>query len=107
MTVGDGYNVSAEQIRQHASRVEEIQARFDAVKSASANISQNHEAYGLLCGWISGVLESRHTRQDELVDFVAENLSLAADSLRAAADDYESLDAEHADMIQTSGGDMP
>lgn len=105
--MGDGFAVSAEQIRAHASKVEQIQARFDAVKSASAHIQQDDQAYGLLCGWIAGVLESRHARQNELSDFVAENLSLAAESLRATADDYESLDQEHADLIQASGGDMP
>lgn len=105
--MGDGYVVSAEQIRAHAGKIEEIQARFDAVKSASSHIQQDDQAYGLLCGWIAGVLEGRHTRQDELVDFVAENLSLAAESLRATADDYESIDQEHADAIQSSGGEMP
>ncbi|KAA5830250.1 type VII secretion target [Saccharopolyspora hirsuta] len=105
--MGDGFNVSAEQIRAHAGRIEEIQARFDAVKSASSQIQQDDQAYGLLCGWIAGVLEGRHTRQDELIDFVSENLSMAAESLRATADDYQSLDEQHADLIQSSGGEMP
>lgn len=101
--MGNGFVVNAEQLRTHASKVEGIQSRFDAVKGASANIQQNDQAYGVLCGWIAGVLEGRHTRQDELIDFVAENLSLAAESLRAAADVYESRDKEHADLIQSSG----
>ncbi|EHY88269.1 type VII secretion target [Saccharomonospora azurea] len=104
--MADGYVVDAEQLRAHASTVDGIQARFDAVKGASAHIQQNDEAYGLLCGWIAGILESRHTRQDELIDFVAENLSLAAESLRSAADLYESNDKEHADLIE-SVGELP
>ncbi|WP_406688960.1 type VII secretion target [Saccharopolyspora sp. ID03-671] len=105
--MGDGYTVNAEQIRAHAAKVEQIQARFDAVKSASAHITQDDQAYGLLCGWISGILESRHARQDELISYVAENLSLAAESLRAAADDYQAMDEDHAAQIKTSGGGMP
>ncbi|EID55766.1 type VII secretion target [Saccharomonospora xinjiangensis] len=104
--MGNGYVVNAEQLRAHASKVEQIRARFDAVKGASAHIQQNDQAYGLLCGWIAGILEGRHARQDELIDFVAENLSLAAESLRAAADLYESRDREHADLIQ-SAGELP
>ncbi|MBE9376097.1 hypothetical protein IQ251_16720 [Saccharopolyspora sp. HNM0983] len=100
-----GYDVSAEQIRAHAGKVEEIEARFDAVRDASSHIQQDDQAYGLLCGWIAGILEGRHTRQDELVDFVAENLSLAAESLRAVADDYQGLDEDNADLLQSSGGD--
>ncbi|SFS37621.1 type VII secretion target [Saccharopolyspora flava] len=105
--MGDGYAVNAEQIRAHAAKVEQIQARFDAVKSASAHITQDDQAYGLLCGWISGILEGRHARQDELISYVAENLSLAAESLRAAADDYQAMDEDHAAQIKTSGGGMP
>lgn len=105
--MGDGFNVSAEEIRAHAAKVEEIQARFDAVKGASGHIAQDDQAYGLLCGWISGILEGRHTKQDELISFVAENLSMAAESLRAAADDYQALDDEHASAIKSSGEGMP
>ncbi|WP_026454785.1 type VII secretion target [Saccharomonospora iraqiensis] len=101
--MANGYVVDAEQLRAHADKVAGIQARFDAVKGASAHIRQNDQAYGLLCGWIAGVLEGRHTRQDELIDFVAENLSLAADSLRSAADVYESRETEYADLIRSSG----
>lgn len=104
--MGDGYKVRAEQLRAHADKVEQIHARFDAVKGASSHIQQNDQAYGLLCGWIAAVLEGRHTRQDELIDYVSENLSMAAQSLRSAADLYESNDKEHADLI-TSAGELP
>ncbi|TLW92494.1 hypothetical protein FFT09_15955 [Saccharomonospora piscinae] len=101
--MGKGYAVNAEQLRAHADRIEQIQARFDAVKGASAHIQQDDQAYGLLCAWIAGVLEGRHARQDELIDFVAENLTLAAQALRAAADVYESREREYTELIQSSG----
>jgi hypothetical protein len=90
--MGQGFEVETEQIRAHARNVEALFDRFGAVKAASAHIAQNDEAYGLLCGWIAGVLEGRHVRQDELIAYVAENLTLAADSLRKAADAYDSED---------------
>jgi hypothetical protein len=103
--MGDGYNVDVEQLRAHAGNVEAIQARFGAVQSASAHIAQDDQAYGLLCGWISGVLEGRHVRQDELIAYVEENLALAAASLRASADDYEAVEDTHAGLIRSAGGE--
>jgi len=90
---GDGYTTDPEQIRAHAANLETLKARFDAVKSASAHIAQDDQAYGLLCGWISGVLEGRHTRQDELIAYVEENLALAAKALNETADDYDTAES--------------
>jgi hypothetical protein len=103
--VQQGYRVDPEQIRRHATNIEAVAARFAAVEAASRHIAQDDEAYGLLCGWISGVLEGRHVRQDELVAFVAENLSLAATSLRATADHYLAVDGEIADTLRSTGGE--
>ncbi|WP_433265103.1 hypothetical protein ACQPWR_31765 [Micromonospora vinacea] len=44
-----GFEVDAEQIRQHARNIEALRARFGAVKNASAHITQDDTAYGLLC----------------------------------------------------------
>jgi hypothetical protein len=85
----DGFTSDIEQIREHAKNLETLRQRFDAVKTASSHIAQDDQAYGLLCGWIAGILEGRHNRQDELIAYVEENLSLAAQSLRETADDYE------------------
>lgn len=87
-----GYVVDPEQLRAHASNLEAFQSRFEAIQSASSHIAQDDEAYGLLCGWISGLLEERHQRQDGLVAYVQENIGLAAESIRAAADAYEESD---------------
>lgn len=92
--MGEGYTVEPEQLRDHATNLETVKARFDAVNSASSHIAQDDEAYGLLCGWIAGVLEDKHARQDELVDYVAENLGLAAEAVRGSAEDYEDADGQ-------------
>lgn len=86
--MGDGYTADPEQIRTHAKNLEVLRQRFDAVKTASAHIAQDDQAYGLLCGWIAGVMAGRHNKQDELIAYVEENLSIAAKSLRDTADDY-------------------
>ncbi|MEV4489597.1 hypothetical protein AB0K04_05700 [Micromonospora coxensis] len=101
--MGDGFAADAEGIRTHAHQVEALTARFDAVKAASAHITGDDAAYGLLCGWISGVLEGRHARQDELIAAVEENLSLAVSGLRRTADSYDSADSDNATLISRVG----
>lgn len=89
-----GFAADPEQIRAHAATIEAVAQRFAAVKGASAHIRQDDAAYGLLCGWISGVLEGRHRRQDELLAYVEQNLRLSADALRRTAEGYEAVDAD-------------
>ncbi|MBM7773876.1 hypothetical protein JOD54_004080 [Actinokineospora baliensis] len=102
--MGEGFAVNPEQIRAHAANVEAVLARFDAVKAASTHIAQDDQAYGLLCGWISGLLEGKHARQDELIAKVAENLRLVAAGLRANADDYDGTEGSNATMLGGVGG---
>lgn len=100
----DGYDVDVAQLRTHAGAVEAIRDRFGAVRTASSHIARNDAAYGLLCGWIAGVLEARHTRQDELIAYVEENLTLVAESLTDAADEYETRDTAVADEFDRLRG---
>jgi hypothetical protein len=104
--MGDEFTVDVAQLRTHAGNLDALKDRFAAVKSASTHIAQDDQAYGLLCAWISAVLEGRHQRQDQLVAFVEENLGLAAQSLRDSADDYEEMDATAADTMDRIGGDL-
>ncbi|OLF16202.1 type VII secretion target [Actinophytocola xanthii] len=104
--MSDGYTVEIDQLRRHASNLDALRERFAAVKAASAHISQDDQAYGLLCGWISGVLEGRHRKQDELIAYVEENLGLAATSLRDSADAYEELDAGVVDTMGAIENDL-
>ncbi|MEH0985720.1 hypothetical protein [Micromonospora sp. CPCC 205556] len=101
--MGDGFAVDAEQIRTHAHHIEALKARFGVVKAASAQVRQDDAEYGLLCGWISGVLESKHVRQDELIAYVEENLQLAVEGLRRTAESYNSVDDDAATLISRAG----
>jgi hypothetical protein len=96
--------VNTEQIRQHARNVAALQARFGAVKAASAHIAGDESAYGLLCGWIAAVLEGRHKRQDELIAYAEENLALAVDGLQLNAERYEAVEADTMAAARRLGG---
>jgi hypothetical protein len=102
--MADGFSVDAEQLRAHAARIDAIQQRFGAVRAASAAISQDDSAYGMLCAWMPGILEKRHTRQDQLYAYVAENLRLAADALIRTGQDYDEADEGAAQRIRRAGG---
>ena len=102
--MADGFAVDAQQLRAHAARIDAIQRRFGQVTAASAAISQDDSAYGLLCSWMSGILEKRHVRQDQLYAYVAENLRLAADALIRTSQDYADTDEGAAQRIRRAGG---
>jgi hypothetical protein len=104
--MADGFAVDAEQIRAHARNVEALRGRFDAVKTASAHIAQNDGAYGLLCSWMPAVLEGRHKRQDELIAYVEENLSLVVRGLQKTADNYDNADSQADSTIRKAGGGL-
>lgn len=102
--MSDGFTVATDQIRAHAANVKAVLDRFDAVKAASSYIAQDDQAYGLLCGWISGVLEGKHTRQDKLIAKVAENLQLVTALLRTSAQLYDTTDASNASTLTSIPG---
>ncbi|WP_327001782.1 type VII secretion target [Dactylosporangium sp. NBC_01737] len=95
----DSSSVDTGQLRTHARNIETINARFGAVKAASAHIAQDDAAYGLLCGWMAGILEGRHTRQDELIAYAEENLTLIAAQLRKTAYAYDGVEADNKQLI--------
>ncbi|MEU0886026.1 type VII secretion target [Lentzea sp. NPDC005914] len=100
-----GFNVEAEQLRAHAGSIDAIKQRFAKVKAASSHITQDDQAYGLLCGWISGVLEGRHTDIDAVIATVENNLELVAKELRASADTYVVADQDNVERLHAAGGD--
>ncbi|WP_249997450.1 type VII secretion target [Actinoplanes sp. M2I2] len=102
--MSDGFQVDAGQIRAHAAKVDAIQQRFAAVKAASTAIVQDDAAYGMLCGWMAGILEARHAKQDELYAYVEENLRLASDALLRTSQDYEVADDAAAERLRKAGG---
>lgn len=99
----DGFHVDVEQLRAHARNIDSVKSRFDAVKSASSHIAQDDQAYGLLCGWISGILEDKHRKTDELVTYVEENLAIVSRELGSAAEEYAAMDNTATDRIRAAG----
>jgi hypothetical protein len=104
--MSDGFTANPEELRTHATNVDTLKERFGNVKSASSHIAQDDQAYGLLCGWISGILEARHQKQDELLGRVEENLTLVAKSLRDTADDYEEHENGVVGVMGSIGKDL-
>jgi hypothetical protein len=100
----DGFLADAAQIRRHATQVDAVRARFAAVRSTGAYITQDDAAYGMLCSWIPGILEGRRVRHDTLLAYVDENLALAADALTRSAEGYEKTDDAAARTIREAGG---
>lgn len=96
--------VDPDQIRRHVGSLRSLQDRLDGVRATGSAIGRDDSVFGLLCSWLPAILAARHRRQEELTDFIAENLGLLAADLQAAAADYESTDANSAAVIRYAGG---
>ncbi|NGY61551.1 hypothetical protein G7043_21725 [Lentzea sp. NEAU-D13] len=64
------------QIVRHAGQIEAVRLRFAAVHRASAVVVGDETVYGRLCRWIIETVLEKHARQDELVEYVEDNLRL-------------------------------
>ncbi|GAA2564735.1 hypothetical protein GCM10010435_41490 [Winogradskya consettensis] len=102
--MSDAFQVDSSQLLRHAANVRAVRDQLTAIKGASSAISQDDAAYGLLCGWISAILERRHNGQDQLYTYVEENLELLAEALDATGRDYDAADGNAQSGIRAAGG---
>lgn len=101
-----GYHAPVEDITKHAANIDALRERFSAIKAASSHIAQDDQAYGLLCGWIAGILEDKHVQVDDVIAYVEENLQLVAETLREAAQTYERMEDDSRSSFQAIGGGL-
>ncbi|MEU8662429.1 hypothetical protein [Actinoplanes philippinensis] len=101
--MADGFSADVDQIHEHAAKIAAVRDRFAAITAASAAITRNDAAYGLLCGWMSGILQERQEAQKTIYSYVEENLRLAQEALIRTGHDYTAADTAAADRIRRSG----
>jgi hypothetical protein len=89
---------------RHAANVRAVRDQLTALNGASSAILQDDSAYGVLCGWISAILERRHGSQDQLYAYVEENLHLLAEALESTGRDYDAVDGNAQSVIRAAGG---
>ncbi|GAA2319231.1 type VII secretion target [Glycomyces scopariae] len=90
--MSDQFEVVTDDLRTHAANIDAVRERFGAVLSAMETISQDNEAYGIICQFLPPVLEGRQDEQKELTTMAQENLEMLAEALRSTADDYDAVD---------------
>ncbi|MFG1992003.1 hypothetical protein ACGFJ7_18690 [Actinoplanes sp. NPDC048988] len=100
----DAFQVDSSQLFRHAANVRAIRDQLSEIKGASRAIAQDDSAYGLLCGWMSAILERRHGAQDQLYAYAGENLDLLAEALDATGRDYDAADGNAQSIIRAAGG---
>jgi|SRR4051812_14530666 hypothetical protein len=98
-----GFVAELQEIQSHAAKLEAFRQRFGAIKSASLSISSDEAAYGVLCGWMAGILGRRQQRQGQLLTYVEDNLSLAATALMRTSREYADVDDSAAGRIRRAG----
>jgi hypothetical protein len=90
--MAEHFDVVTDDLRAHAANIDAVRERFAAVLSAIESVSQDDEAYGIICQFLPPVLADRQAEQKELTSMAQENLEMLAEAVRGTADDYEAAD---------------
>ena len=93
-------NVNPQGLRDHSRAVDDVVGGgSSARKTSGATLSSG--AFGIMCQFFVPPLTIVKTVADAAIEAVGESLEETAAGLRAAADDFESSDAEQAAHIRT------
>ena len=93
-------NVNPQGLRDHSRAVDDVVGGVSSARKASgATLSSG--AFGIMCQFFLPPLTIVKIVADAAIEAVGESLEEAAAGLRAAADDFESSDAEQAAHIRT------
>ena len=76
-------------MREHAEAVEGLCYRLEAVRFAGDFVVRDRAAYGTMCAWVADCFEERFERQNGVVEYLAENLRIAAVKMHEVADAFE------------------
>lgn len=99
--------VDPEQLRTHAANLDGLAESFADVIGAGDHITQDDEAYGVLCQWIPPILAERQQEQKDITQLLQTNLGKIAAALREAATEYENADNEAASDMDRIHSDLP
>ncbi|MEU6247560.1 type VII secretion target [Glycomyces sp. NPDC047010] len=102
--MGTHIEVDPEELDAHAANILTLHQRFDAVLSAIDTVSQDDQAYGIICQFLPPILEGRQSEQRELTSMEQGNLERLAQALKDTASSYRDVDdAAAADLDQIEG----
>jgi uncharacterized protein YukE len=90
--VSDGFHVVPDQLRDHATTVDELAGRAGTAADAGGQVASMHAAYGLLCQSIGKILAGPQQRCADSLGQVAQALRRITKDLDSCADVYERID---------------
>ena len=99
-------SVDPEQLRTHAQNLNGLSDAFADVLGAIDHITEDDEAYGLLCQWIPPILSERQQTQKDITQLLQTNLGKIAEALRETAADYEAADEQAAADFERHESDL-
>ncbi|WP_017976562.1 ESX-1 secretion-associated protein [Actinopolyspora halophila] len=97
--MSDRVNVTPDELREHASGVDEVIDRLDTAVEAAQQVSLDNDAYGILCRPFAWMLDPVEQHGIDTLKQAVEGMRDTAENVRGAAEDYESVDQENSDML--------
>ncbi|WP_019853099.1 ESX-1 secretion-associated protein [Actinopolyspora mortivallis] len=92
-------HVTPEELRAHASTVDEVVDRLNTAVDASQQVSLDNDAYGILCRPFAWMLDPVEQHGIDTLKKAVEGMRETAENLRDAAGTYESVDKDNSDML--------
>lgn len=97
--MSDRVSVTPDELREHASGVDEVIDRLDTAVEAAQQVSLDNDAYGILCRPFAWMLDPVEQYGIDTLKQAVEGMRDTAENVRGAAEDYESVDQDNSDML--------
>jgi nitric oxide synthase oxygenase domain/subunit len=101
--MGHSFHVDADQLRDHATAVDDFAARAETAADAGRQVAGMDNAYGLLCRPIAGLLAGPQQRCADSLEKAAQALHRITNDLRASVDSYQRIDSGAASDLTQVG----
>ncbi|GAA1665485.1 hypothetical protein GCM10009830_08820 [Glycomyces endophyticus] len=98
--MSEHFEVVPEDLHTHAAHIDGFLDRFAAIQSAIDSVTQDDEAYGIICQFLPPVLASRQEDQKRLSVKAEGNFGKLADALRRTAEQYTASDEGAAERLR-------
>lgn len=92
----EGFDVTPDELRSHADRLDGLRERLDAAFDAASSVTLGTEAYGQICQFFVPIVQAVSSPGVESLSQAASAMTSTADGVRATATSYATTDETHA-----------
>jgi type II secretory pathway component PulM len=92
MALHGGFEIDSEVLRRHSARVDQVAGDIRTAQQAAGTTDLNGGAFGILCGFLPGIVSGNDTAARDAIAAVHEAAEQTVTGLRAMAAAYDDTD---------------